>query len=62
MKEDLPPANIHYQEPVHVTLTRNAKGSYSWEISVHAETTEKALAQVGTIDESLKGKYGGTQE
>ncbi len=30
-------------EPVHITLTRNAKGDIQWEVSIHGPTTKEAV-------------------
>ncbi|MGP8056806.1 MAG: hypothetical protein ACLP9K_04300 [Nitrososphaerales archaeon] len=60
--EEHRPLTYVYAQPVHVTLTRNAKGTYQWEISVHAETVEKTLEQVNQVDKELDEKYGATTE
>ena len=33
----------HMGEPVHITITRNAKGDIQWEVSLHAPTTQAAV-------------------
>jgi hypothetical protein len=46
-------------QPVHLTLTKNAKAQHQWEISIHAETTEKVLEQTLELDEALTEKFKG---
>ena len=61
-EDDRRPLTYIYAQPVHITLTRNAKGTYQWEISIHAETVEKTLEQIDETEAELKAKYGVTTE
>jgi hypothetical protein len=45
------------ETPVHLVLTRNAKGGYQWEISVYAGDENEALQIVLSVDEVLTKKY-----
>lgn len=49
-----------HAQPISVTLTKGAKGTYRWEISVKAETTEKALRLIAYTDLELRKAYGGS--
>lgn len=49
---------VKYAQPCHVTLSRSAKGSYYWEISVHATTPAETLALVSECDIKLRREYG----
>lgn len=44
-------------QPYHVTLTKNAKGQYQWEISVHELTPELVLNAVNGLDDELRKRY-----
>ncbi len=46
-------------EPVHLIVTRNAKGEYQYEISIHAATVDEVLAQTKAIDDQVKAMYRG---
>ena len=46
------------QQPVHITLTKNAKG-YNWEVSVHGESVGDTIYKVEQAERELKDKYGG---
>jgi hypothetical protein len=56
-----PTESIRMAQPYHITLTKNAKGVYQWEISVHEETPEKVFETVQGLDAKLRVEYGGTQ-
>jgi len=45
-------------QPYHVTVTKNAKGSYQWEVSVYSETADDALASVEHVEKGLRARYG----
>ena len=44
-------------EPVHVILTRNAKGNYQWEIGYHGRSVNDTLDMLAEIDSRLKREY-----
>jgi hypothetical protein len=46
-------------KPFHVTLTRNAKGRYQWEISVHTDIGADAYAEAVNLDSALRKEYEG---
>jgi len=45
------------ETPVHLVLTRNARGGYQWEISVYAGDEHEALQVVLNVDVVLAKKY-----
>jgi hypothetical protein len=45
-------------EPIHVTITRSAKGRYQWEISIHGATADETLETGIRIDKQLLLEYG----
>lgn len=49
-------------EPAKVKLTRGAKGTYQWEISLSAETLNLCLSKVRDVDDLLKEMYCGKNE
>lgn len=51
------PLNIIIPKPYHLTLTRNAKGLYQWEISIHVDNAVEALDTAQFIDFRLKETY-----
>ena len=46
----------HIAEPVHVTITRNAKGDIQYEVSVHGDR-HSAIDVALDIEEQLAKKY-----
>ena len=46
-------------EPVHITVTRNAKGRYQYEISVHTKTADEAFDIGVELDARLKKHFEG---
>lgn len=51
---------IKMGEPYKITLTKNTKG-YGWEITVHAETLEKAISMIDTANNLMKADYGAVE-
>jgi|GEM_PF-1292629 arginine decarboxylase-like protein len=45
-------------QPYHVTVTKNAKGSYQWEVSIYSETADDVLASVEYVEKELRARYG----
>jgi hypothetical protein len=64
MSDEVPTQRIinSFEQPIHITLTKNAKGSYQWEISVHAPTLKEAIDQIKEADSILTNQYGGTTQ
>jgi len=50
-----------YAQPVQLKLTKGAKGTYRWEIQVHAESPLQALRQIDEIDRELRYRYSQPQ-
>ena len=46
-------------EPVHFVLTRNAKGKYQYELSIHAKDVDTVLEQAWKLDEQVRLKLQG---
>ena len=46
-------------EPVHVTITRNAKGKVQYEFSVHAATPPEVELIVGELEKWVQDKFKG---
>lgn len=45
-------------QPYHVTVAKNAKGAYQWEVSIYSETADDVLAGVEYVEKELKARYG----
>ena len=45
-----------------VTLKKDAKGNYAWEIKVYGSKHDTVLKQVQDIDNQLAGKYPAKKE
>lgn len=50
-----------YAQPVQLKLTKGAKGTYRWEIQVHAESPLQALRQIDEINRELRYRYSQPQ-
>lgn len=45
-------------EPIHIEITRSAKGRYQWSITVHGATADETLETGIRIDKQLLLEYG----
>ena len=52
--------NVH-QQPVSVKLVKGSKGSYRWEIQVHASEPAEALHLLSYLNDELNRRYGQPQ-
>lgn len=41
------------KQPVHITITKNAKGDYQWEISIHETDVDTAYIESTKLDALL---------
>ena len=46
-------------EPVHLTISRSAKGKIQYEISIHAATVDDTAWQVFELENRVKAQYKG---
>ena len=46
-------------EPVHLTITRNAKGKVQFEISIHSADTSKVEHDTAELEDWVQKKYEG---
>lgn len=49
---------IKYAEPVHLTITLNAKGKIQYEISVHGQTDVDTAEVSFRLEDKVKERYG----
>jgi len=47
----------HMAEPVHITVTRNAKFDIQFEVSIHGATVEETLRDVNLAEQALSKMY-----